>query len=120
MQQRRGHYLGTEADERWYKRYLKDGLAARGYGRFWYDERGFYFRRNPTDKPIFIPYDTFVDVRLGPWHAGRWAYGNPIVKIVWARNGDRLSSGFIVGRTEDAAVALKAILQRRSGLKTKG
>jgi hypothetical protein len=32
---KRGSYLGTEVDEKWYKRYRRDGFFARGSGEYW-------------------------------------------------------------------------------------
>jgi hypothetical protein len=54
-QRRRGHYLGTENDETWWKRYKKDGFFARGNGVYWLDAEAFCFLRHLTKHPIKIP-----------------------------------------------------------------
>jgi hypothetical protein len=41
IEKRRGHYLGTEIDEKWWRRYRKDGFLARGLGEYWI-ENSFY------------------------------------------------------------------------------
>jgi len=42
MDRRRGHYLGTESDEKWWKRYTKEGFFA----------HDFSFRRSPKSWKI--------------------------------------------------------------------
>jgi hypothetical protein len=92
----RGHYLGTEIDEKWWRRCTEDGLLARGNGEYWYDDEAFYFLRDLTDDPIIIPFHKMRDVKVGAWHAGRWAWGRPIIKMLWVNRGQSLSSGFIL------------------------
>lgn len=96
--EKHGHYLGTEINGKWWRRYTKDGLLARGNGVYLVDASAFYFRRNLTDTPIVIPFRDVIDVKIGKWHSGRWAFGQPVVKIVWYKAGIRLSSGFILSR----------------------
>jgi hypothetical protein len=96
MDKRRGHYLGTEIGEKWWKRYTKDGLFARGNGEYWVDDEAFYFLRYLTQDPIVIPFDKIEELKVGTWHAGRWAWGNLIVKFLWSHRGQSLSSGFIL------------------------
>jgi hypothetical protein len=98
FEKKRGHYLGTELDEKWWRRYSRDGLLARGIGEFWIAPSALYFRRHLTDAPIVIPFGDVLDVRLGKWHAGRWAGGAPVAKIVWKKSDNRLSSGFVFSR----------------------
>jgi len=38
MDRRRGCYLGTEIDEKWWKRYAREGLFVRGNGEYWFDD----------------------------------------------------------------------------------
>ncbi|PIW87335.1 MAG: hypothetical protein COZ94_05705 [Nitrospirae bacterium CG_4_8_14_3_um_filter_41_47] len=45
MEKNKGLYLGTEINEKWYRRYTKDNLLMRGNGEYWYDDKGFYFLR---------------------------------------------------------------------------
>ncbi|TSC92271.1 MAG: hypothetical protein CEN89_775, partial [Candidatus Berkelbacteria bacterium Licking1014_7] len=47
----------------------------------------------------------------------RWALSNLIVKIIWQKDGLKLSSGFIVGDRRQAAIDLKTELDRLIGKK---
>ena len=38
-----GHYFGTEIDDKWWKRYKKGKMLARGKGFYWYDKKKFIF-----------------------------------------------------------------------------
>lgn len=95
---KRGHYLGTEIDEKWWRRYLADGFFARGVGDYWIDDEALFFRRYLTKAPIVISLHDVIDIKLGKWHSGRWAGGAPIVKIVWKAADNLLSSGFVFSR----------------------
>ena len=97
-EKRRGSYLGTEIDEKWWRRYRRDGLLARGIGEFWIESSSLSFRRNLTDLPIVIPFVDMLDVKVGKWHSGKWAGGALVVKIIWNKIGNRLSSGFVFSR----------------------
>ena len=112
IEKRRGHYLGTEIDEKWWRRYCRDGLLARGNGEYWLDASALYFRRNLTKKPIVIPLCDVLDVKVGRWHSGRWAGGAPVVKILWKKADERLSSGFVL--TSDARELERLVLEIRS------
>lgn len=94
-EKKHGHYLGTEIDEKWWRRYYRDGLLARGIGKFWIDASALFFQRKLTNTPIVIPLDDVLDVKVGKWHSGRWAWGALVVKILWQKAGRRLSSGFV-------------------------
>lgn len=99
MKRKRGHYLGTEIDGAWHKRYRRDGMLARGLGEYWIDDDELLFRRYLTKKPIRIPLRRVTSVELGKWHAGRWVGGERAIKLVWESDGQRLSSGFVFTRT---------------------
>ena len=106
-----GLYLGTEiVGRKLWKRYLKDKLFARGNGKYWFDGGGFYFLRYLTSTPIYIPFSQVMEIQLGTKHAGRWAMGNLIVKIIWRKDSLILSSGFLVSKKREYARALKAEL----------
>ena len=92
----KGHYLGTEIDEKWWKRYRKDKLFARGNGEYWFDETTLYFRRYLTKLPIEIPFARVMEVKIGTSHAGRWLLGRRVIKLIWHKDGLKLSSGFIL------------------------
>lgn len=112
-----GHYLGTEIDEKWWKRYYKDKLLARGNGEYWIEQDAFCFHRFFTRSDVKIRFQDIVDVKIGKWHSGRWYSGWPIVKIVWIKEGVRLSSGF--GITENLSTAMSIVddLKQRAGIK---
>ena len=96
-----GHYMGTEIDEKWWKRYRKDGFFARGRGTCWYDEKAFYFLKLLAKEPMRISLDQIIDLRIAKWHAGQWGGGNPVLKIIWKRDGLLLSSGFLLSKKRE-------------------
>ena len=110
----KGYYLGTVIDEKWWKRYKKDKLFARGNGKYWYDETSFYFLRYLTKQPIQIPLSQLVRFEIGKSHAGRWQFKQNVLKILWKKDSLLLSSGFIVAgdrqETEVVMAALKRLL----------
>ena len=109
---RKGHYLGTEIDEKWWKRYKKDKLFARGNGEYWFDGTALYFRRYLTKHPIVIPFAKIIEMKIGKSHAGRWLLGSRVLKLVWEKDGMKLSSGFIVARNQQETEAVMADLKR--------
>ncbi len=117
MEKRPGSYLGTEIDEKWWKRYREDGFFARGSGEWWIDGGALCFRRYLTRRPLVIPFDKVTEVRIGTWHAGRWILGRPIFKVLWTRDGLKLSSGFCLAGDRRRAMELLGMLeeQMRSG-----
>jgi hypothetical protein len=116
MDRRRGSYLGTEIDEKWWKRYAGEGLFARGNGEYWFDDEAFYFLRYLTRNPIAIPFNQVSDLKVGTWHGGRWAWGKPIVKFFWSHQGQSLSSGFILSYEEDGVQGLVDEISQRVSL----
>ena len=52
VDRRRGTYLGTEVDEKWWKRHIREGFFVRGNGEYWYDDEAFYFLRYLTQDPM--------------------------------------------------------------------
>ena len=94
MDKNPGLYFGTEIDQKWWKRYTREGFFARGNGDYWFDEQGFFFHRYLTKTPLVIPFEKMSDLQIGNWHCGRWNYGLPIVKIIWNHQNTSLSSGF--------------------------
>jgi len=82
MDKKKGHYIGTEINEKWWSRYRGEGFFARGNGEYWFDEDFFYFRRYLTKEPIKIPFNRIKEIKTGNWHAGRWCVGIRVIKIV--------------------------------------
>lgn len=77
-----GLYLGTEIDEKWWKRYREHKLFARGNGKYWDDGKAFYFLRYIAKEPIAIPFKDITEFRIGKWHSGNWCFGYPVLKII--------------------------------------
>jgi hypothetical protein len=109
----KGLYLGTERAGKWWRRFLKKGFFARGNGRYWHDQRAFYFQRHLTKTPLTIPFERMVDIKVGTWHSGRWIWGYPIIKIVWEDEGEPLSSGFSISKSSDETNDLVNVLIER-------
>ncbi len=112
MNEERGLYLGTEIDEKWWRRYTKDKLFARGNGKYWYDDKAFYFLRDLTEEPITIPLKNIIEFKIGRWHGGRWCCGYPVLKIIWLKDGLRLSSGFLISKEIDDVEKTISRIQR--------
>jgi hypothetical protein len=117
MEKNKGAYLGTEINQKWWKRYTKLEFFSRGNGEYWLDDNGLYFLKFFTRANIFIPFDSIIEVKIGTWHSGRWALGAKILKVVWVKDGLMLSSGFIVSKQEDQLNKFKSLLL--SNLKNK-
>ena len=98
----------VEAMEGYFQRGEKEGN-----GVYWFSDDGFYFLRYLTRGPICIPFSDVVGTELGTKHAGRWAMGNLIVKIIWRKGELTLSSGFLVSKKGEDAMILKAELEKR-------
>ena len=103
MEHPRGHYLGTEIDGVWHRRYRENGLFARGLGEYWIEGDVLRFRRYLTRKPLSIPLGRVQSVELGKWHAGRWVGSERAIKLIWEKEGKQLSSGFVFTRTAPEA-----------------
>jgi membrane protease subunit (stomatin/prohibitin family) len=91
-----GKYFGTEISQKWWKRYRKDKMFARGNGVFSYNQQSISFIRQLTEVPIVIKFDDIQEFRTGNWHAGQWAAGQQIFKVIWTKEDQILSSGFTV------------------------
>ncbi len=59
-EKKKGHYLGTEIEETWWRRYTADRFLARGLGEYWLDDANFYFHRYFIESPIVIPLDALA------------------------------------------------------------
>ncbi len=96
----------------------KSKLLARGNGEYWIEQNTFCFHRYLTESPIKIRFEDIVDIKIGKWHSGRWYSGWPIVKIVWMKEGTRLSSGFVISKGQDSALTFVDDLKKRAGNKS--
>ncbi len=113
IKEKTGLYLGTEIDEKWWKRYTKDKLLARGNGKYWYDDQAFHFLRYLTKEPISIPFKFIKEFKIGKWHSGKWCFGYPVLKIIWFKNDLKLCSGFLISQNNDELVNFISELQKQ-------
>ena len=110
-----GKYFGTEIDEKWWKRYRKNKMLARGNGTFSFDKQSISFLRRLTKVPMVIDFRKIIAFKTGKWHAGQWGSGRSIIKVIWESDNQVLSSGFSVSMASDEMEKmlseLKTILQ---------
>ncbi len=111
---KRGNYLGTVVDGKWWKRYREHGFFARGNGDFDLDATGISFRKKLTQEPLVIAWNEISATRLGKWHAGRWAMGRPILRVEFTRDGRSLCAGFLLSRSWDEMAQLGSDIAERS------
>ena len=90
----------------------EDRLFARGNGEYWFDDTGLYFHRYLTKHPIVIPFAKVSEMKIGKSHAGRRLLRSRVLKLIWEKDGMKLSSGFIVARNQQETEAVMADLQR--------
>ncbi len=109
---RAGKYFGTEIDEKWWKRYRKGKMLARGNGTFVWKENAIHFLRQLTKTPIVIENNRIVDVKTGNWHAGQWGGGKVILKILWKKDNQLLNSGFSLSTENGGVEAVLSELRR--------
>ena len=101
-----GKYFGTEINEKWWKRYRKQKMLARGSGTFWCDDQSIQFHRKLTREPITIPFRNIIGFKVGKWQAGQWAGGAEVLKVLWKKESQNLSSGFVVSGSSKAVEEL--------------
>lgn len=97
-QKREGAYLGTDMNEKWWRRFTGLKMFARGNGKFWLEGDSVNFHRYLTKKPLVLPFSVIEGFKIGKWHCGKWGGGHPILKILWNHEGKKLSSGFLFTR----------------------
>ena len=117
IKEKTGLYLGTEIEEKWWRRCTERNLLTRGNGEYWIDDCAFYFLRYATKEPVKIPFDQITGLRLGKWHSGKWCFGYPILKVLWSNNNQSLSSGFLLSKQEDEVETFVSELESESGKK---
>jgi hypothetical protein len=104
---RHGIYVGTlKIDRPWYSRRMRHiGFPENGPGEFWYDYKGFYFVGSDTNRGLVIPSDSIISVSLDFHHGWTFSW-TKILRIVWRRGQERVSSGFIVPQPGQVMEAL--------------
>ena len=109
IQKKRGQYLGTEVDHKWWQRYSKDGFFTPGIGEYWIKDGSLFFQHRTRQKPISLPLRDIVEIVLCPCSRRSRDSRNPVLKLTWKKDGKWLSSGFI----------LSGIVDETSGLLTR-
>lgn len=113
MERENGYYFGTEISGKWYRRYMKSGMLARGNGDYWFDENGLNFLRMLTSKPMVIPFSAMQGIQTGKWHSGRWGQGCTVIKVLWSDNNQELSSGFILAKNKTEEKEILDFLEKK-------
>lgn len=68
-----GKYFGTEIEQKWWKRYLKNKMLSRGNGTLAYNEHAISILRLLTKTPIVIELEDF---RFQTWKMACWPMGS--------------------------------------------
>lgn len=108
-----GKYFGTEINGKWWRRFTKNKMLARGNGKFSYDDVSISFLRTLTKTPITIDFVRITGFNTGTWHGGQWGGGKTIIKVLWKDGKHVLSSGFYVAAGEMDVDDLLFELQQR-------
>jgi len=111
---KKGHYFGTEIDEKWWRRYRAPGFFARGSGEFDLDTAGIHFKRKLADEPLLIGWNEITSARLGKWHSGQWGSRHPVLKVAFDRDDLSLSAGFTLSRDWPEMEQLAADINTRA------
>jgi len=93
IQKRPGQYLGTRVDHKWWRRYNKEGFFTRGVGEYWVKDSSLFFQHRAKRKPIRLPLRGLTEIKVCP--CKKRTKGILIFKLVWEKDGHRLSSGFV-------------------------
>ena len=89
-----GIYVGTlNLSRPWYSRMVRDeSLPEPGAGEYWYDYKGFYFVSEQNVR-LSVVHGTKISMRK-------------ILKIIWRKGIEKVSSGFIVDDPDAVRQAL--------------
>jgi hypothetical protein len=112
-QKKRGQYLGTKVEHKWWRRYTEEGFTMRGRGEYWIQDGSLYFQHHTSQHPIRLPLHQVSEIKICP--CGERTGGIPILKLVWEKDGRWLSSGFVLSGLVDRSNNLLASL-RAEGL----
>jgi len=93
IQKKRGQYLGTRVENKWWHRYNKGGFFTRCNGEYWIKDGSLFFQQQNKRQPICLPLDNLAEIKVCSCKG--WTSGIPIVKLIWEKDGHWLSSGFI-------------------------
>jgi len=108
-------YAGTEIVSKgwWPKIYRKGLLWVRGNGSIQLADDGIVFKRYGVSQPIVIPYNSIKEIKFGRWHARGWQIWQ-IIKIIWQKNGQLLSTGFGISRNKEKTKRFADEIKKRT------
>lgn len=109
IRKKRGQYLGTRVEHKWWRRYTRGGFFTRGFGEYWIVDGSLFFQHRKKRKPFSLPLRSLAEIKLCPCH--RRSAGVPVIKLVWEKDGQWLSSGFVISDILDDAGGLLASLR---------
>jgi hypothetical protein len=90
------HYLGTEIDGIWWKRYKGNGYLMRDWGSAGSSTGVLQIHRFLTRHPLCFPLKDLLEIKTGSsWHAGKWVGKARVVKLLWEKDDQLLVSGFL-------------------------
>jgi len=109
-QKKRGHYLGTEIDHKWWRRYSKEGFYTRGSGEYWINDGFLFFQHHSKQTPIRLPLRNIVEIVYCPSKRKTRSDGTPLIKLIWQKEGKWLSSVFaLYGSPEETSGLLASL-----------
>jgi hypothetical protein len=114
-QKKRGLYLGTRVEHKWWRRYTEAGFITRGKGDYWIKDGSLFFQHHDSQQPISLPLRNLAEIKVCPCR--RRTGGLPIIRLVWEKDGRWLSSGFVLSGLLDRSNNLLASL-RAEGLRS--
>ena len=110
--QKSARYAGTQMADKWYKIYKKDLFWVRGNGKIWLGDDRIHFLRIGLKKEILIPCKSIKDIKFGYWHCRGWQIWLTI-KVIWEREGQLLSTGFVVSRHKEATKEFANLIRKK-------
>jgi hypothetical protein len=111
IQKKRGQYLGTEIDHRWWQRYSEDGFFTRGFGEYWIQDGTFHFQHQVRQNPIKLPLQKIVEIVLHPCNRRAKIGVMQIIELIWQKDGLWLSSSFALPGSIDEVNRLLTVLR---------
>ena len=93
IQKKRGQYLGTRVEHKWWRHYSKGGFFTRGIGEYWVKDGSLFFQQRNRQKPLRLPLHNLTEIKICPCKGRKG--GMPIIKLIWEKDGHWLSSGFV-------------------------
>lgn len=109
-----GHYLGTKINHHWWRRYSKGGFLTRGIGEYWIKDGSLFFQHQTKQKPIRLPLRDIVEIALCPCKRQTKVGRVPIIKLIWKKDGNWLSSGFALSAGMDEISEILANLRTQA------